>query len=146
ANARAVADAPTSEAWPAMSGELNISSEFGRHTYNFTQNPANGTQETYLVYDETSGLLLNFDSNFEGYFIKSSLNLQFSSLWVQKYETILENDSLDDENDSPDDENDSPDDEKYSIPGLSLPVILLIFLGTSASLSIVIRKKKKFHF
>ncbi len=73
ANARSVADAANSETWPALNGELNISSEYGRHTYNYTQNPTNGTQRTYLVYDETSGLLLSFASNFEGYNLSARL-------------------------------------------------------------------------
>ncbi|MCF2138943.1 MAG: hypothetical protein K9W44_02660 [Candidatus Lokiarchaeota archaeon] len=71
--ARSVANAPSSASWPGLNGTLNITSEYGRHVYEYQQNPANGTQETRLVYEESSGLLYEFSSKFEGYQLSASL-------------------------------------------------------------------------
>jgi hypothetical protein len=79
-NALAVANAPVSETWPSLNGELEISSKNGIHIYDYDQNPANGTQETYLEYDEETGILQKFKCSFEDYTIAAELNPLFNSV------------------------------------------------------------------
>ncbi|MHA1776212.1 MAG: hypothetical protein ACTSWC_05530, partial [Promethearchaeota archaeon] len=75
------------ESWPGLNGTLDIRSDYGQHIYNYSQNPNNGTQKTTLVYEESSGLLLSFSSEFEGYSLSTSLTMIYQFPFV----LILEN-------------------------------------------------------
>ncbi|MHA1647481.1 MAG: hypothetical protein ACTSVU_05780 [Promethearchaeota archaeon] len=69
-----IANTPANESWPGMNGTLKYGSKLGNHYYNFTQNPANGTQNTYIQYNETTGILQAFESKFLDYHLKAKLN------------------------------------------------------------------------
>lgn len=77
--ATTVANAPASELWPSLNGSLTISDNSDVHIYDFTQNPLNGTQSTYLVYNQTTGILEEFESSFGDYY----LHAQFTSQIVE---------------------------------------------------------------
>ena len=52
-----------------MEGTLNISSNNGLRTYNYIQK--SGAQKTILVYNETSGILDNWNTSFGGYYLEA---------------------------------------------------------------------------
>ena len=79
-SALAVSNAPDNETWPSLNGDLEISSKNGIHIYDYTQNPANGTQKTYLEYDEETGILQKLKCSFEEFNIAAELNPLFHSI------------------------------------------------------------------
>ncbi len=151
--ALSVANAPSSAPWPGLNGTLNITSEYGRHVYEYQQNPANGTQETRLVYEESSGLLYEFSSKFANYsldgilyfesqppYLNSHLNLQINTTSDDNNTTddtttddTTTDDSTSDDTTSDDttSDNDDIDQEKpYGIPSFSTTGIFIIALFT----------------
>lgn len=88
ANARMVADAPPDQTWPSLNGTLKIESKSGIHTYDYVQNPANGSQTSKLIYDEETGILQEFDCSYGDYYMKAILENNsngingFSSIFV----------------------------------------------------------------
>ncbi|MHA1511409.1 MAG: hypothetical protein ACTSRX_06790 [Promethearchaeota archaeon] len=75
------AESLASSGW--MEGTLNISSDNGFRTYNYTQK--GGAQKTILVYNETSGLLDNWNTSFGNYYLEA----RFPSEDIPSYPIVV---------------------------------------------------------
>ena len=64
--------AESSASSEGMEGALNISSNNGFRTYNYIQK--SGAQKTMLVYNETSGVLDNWNTSFGSYYLEARLH------------------------------------------------------------------------
>ncbi len=61
------AESLASSGW--MEGTLNISSDNGLRTYNYVQKT--GAQKTMLIYNETSGIIDNWNTSFGSYYLEA---------------------------------------------------------------------------
>ena len=74
-----VSNTPASALY-SLNGTLEITSLDGIRTYDYEQNASLGNQKTFLEYQESTGILLCWQSSFFGYSLTARLNMTTSVL------------------------------------------------------------------